>query len=211
MNFIDVYERSELPPLPPHSRYLDFIGRDKELRCFIVPQEMPRSIFKENHAHLLDDCLKPIYENKGIVVQQDASYPIPGFYIVSLTPHFNAFDKVDEQTHLRMFYLIREIRKGMREELNIPFIHLYYEEKPTQSCHVHYWLLPLYEQDKEIPTIYDIDIKAYLGSFLFSKNKNKIIECNEKIISYFKKIDLWVKDNELAKKISHYALVSDSL
>lgn len=139
--YFDVNNLTELPELPKGLRFFDFIGGTKELRCFVATEDMPRNQFIEEYEDSLDACLKPIYKFNGICVKQDASYALPGFYIISPTNHYRSIDEIDEITHLRLFFILREIRKAMREVLQIEHIHLYYEEKKSKSCNVHYWYM----------------------------------------------------------------------
>jgi len=198
MKYFDVIDRSELPPPSEGFRYLDFIGGTKEIRCFLVPFDLPRAQFVKDNEILLDTALHAIYSNEGICIRQDASFALPGFYILSFLRHYSAIDAIDEITNLRLFFLLREIRKGMRNVLDIPFIHIYYEEKPAKSCNVHYWMLPINTGGQEKhPIIYDLKIKEYLNKFKFSKEREKIINFNEKMRQYIKEIKLLEKDNKL--------------
>lgn len=200
MEFVDIDSRSELPAIKEGHRYLDFLGGTKELRCFVIPYDMPRSHFVEKYAHLLDECLVPIYQNNGITVRQDASYPLPGFYILSFSTHFTSFDLIDELTHLRSFLLIRHLRKGMREKLHIPYIHFHYEEKPAKSCNVHYWLMPVTDEGEGIKIIYDLDIRSYLEQFRFQNNRKKILENNQLMREYIESINLLQLDNDFFER-----------
>lgn len=187
MRYYDVKDLSELPELPKEFRYFDFIGGSKELRCFVAPKDMPRSKFIEVNEALLDECLRPIYKNCGICVKQDASFALPGFYIVSPLEHYRSLDEIDQVMYLRLFFIIREIRKGMRETLAIQRVHIYYEEKMSKSSNVHYWILPIEEPDIQqralsITTatrsslIYDLQVRNYLNQFMYSEQKGKILK-----------------------------------
>lgn len=199
--YCDVNHLSELPILPEELAFLDFIGGTKELRCFVVSKNMPRNQFIEENEHLLDECLLPIYKYKGICVKQDASYPLPGFYIVSPIGHYRSLDEVDEVTHLRLFFILREIRKAMREVLQIEHIHIHYEEKMNKTCNVHYWLLPINDMHQQ-PRLYDFKIRAYLESFRFAENRDKIILYNEKLKKHLIENHLTERDENLLNTIS---------
>lgn len=200
LQYYDVYALSELPSLAKGLRYFDFIGGTKELRCFIVPEETPRNEFIEKNEDLLDPCLKPIYKNQGIIVKQDASFPLPGFYIVCPTKHYRSLDEMDEVTHLRLFFILREIRRGMREVLGIEHAHVFYEEKANKSCNVHYWILPIQDIVK-YPRIYELDVKKYLEQFSFTKERDNILDFNQKMIAFIEEIDLLQRDNQLMKRL----------
>ena len=201
LKYCDVNNLDELPTLPKGMRYFDFIGGSKEFRCYIVPEDMPRNKFMEEQEALFDDCLKHIYKNRGIIVKQDASFALPGFYIVSFLDHYRSLDEADEVTYLRLFFIMREIRKGMRQKLGIQFTHIYYEERNVKSHNVHYWIVPINDIEKH-PRLYKFDVKQYLEQFLYSENKDKIIQYNTLMKEYISEINLLERDNELHFKLS---------
>ena len=200
--YVDVVNLAELPHAPQGSRYLDFIGGAKEIRCYLVPEDLPRNRFMDEYKDQLDPCLTPIYENRGVYVTQDPSFPLPGFYIVSHREHFRSLDAMDDTTHLRLLLVLREVRKGMREALSISHVHVYYEEKANKSCNVHYWILPIRDIEK-FPRIYDFNVKTYLSQFSFLKNKAAILQNNEKMRKYLQEAKLLQKDNAL---LTHHSL-----
>ena len=200
LKYLDVNDLSELPSLPKGLRYFDFIGGLKEFRCYIVSENMARSRFMGKYEELLDECLKPIYKNEGIIVKQDASFGLPGFYIVSFLKHYGSLDEIDEVTYLRAQLIVREIRKGMRERLGIQFTHIYYEEKKGISVNVHYWIVPV--DVERYPRLYKFDVKEYLDQFLYSQNKEKILKFNKMMKEYLKEIDLLNRDNQLASELN---------
>ena len=196
MEYFDVDSLKELPPLQKGMRYFDFLGGTRFLRCYVVPESMPRPVFIDKNEALLDESMHPIYKNQGISVRQDSSHPVPGFYIVSATKFFKSMDSMDEQTHLRLFMVLREVRKAMREVIKLPYVHLYYEEREAQGSNVHYWLLPIMDIN-ENPRIYNFDIKKYLDSFPFEGARDRIIALNHKMRSHLAETRLVEKDNAL--------------
>jgi diadenosine tetraphosphate (Ap4A) HIT family hydrolase len=200
--YCDVENLEQLPPLASGLRYFDFIGGSKELRCYIAPEDMPRNRFIEENPALFDETLHPVYRNAGIIVKQDASYALPGFYIVSHATQYRSVDEIDGLTSLRLFFILREIRKGMREKLGIEIVHVYYEERPVVSHNVHYWIVPIIGMGKN-PRLYTLDIKKYLEQFRFSQNKEKIFRCNNLITEYIRDIHLLERDNNLMEVLSH--------
>lgn len=196
MEYVDVYDTNELPTPKVGWRYLDFLGGEKQKRCFLVPMDYPRCDFFMEHSDLLDDSLQPIYANNGIFVRQDASFAVPGLYIISYDKQYSAFDYVDDLLFLRTFFIIKKIREGMREKLGIDYIHMYYEEKKEKSCNVHYWLMPIYQPDT--PIIFKIKIMDYLRSFDFAEEKKRINEYNAKMKAFFEEIKLRELDDQIA-------------
>lgn len=203
MDYIDVSNISELPVPPAGMRYFDFIGGEKEVRCFLAPENMSRGTFMDENKSLLGEALQPIYEHNGVLVSQDTSCPLPGFYIVSPTQHFRSMDKVGEDIHLRLAFIMRHVRKAMREVLGIEYVHVLYEEKAKKGCHVHYWMMPIVDIEKN-PRLDDIDINAYMQSFSYKENKDKICEFNTKMREHFKELNLKCLDDNLLKSLLEY-------
>jgi diadenosine tetraphosphate (Ap4A) HIT family hydrolase len=197
---IDVSKFSELPQAPIGMRFIDFLSEPKGLRCFLVPKGSSRGDFMDKQEHLLDQRLVPIYKNDSICVRQDSSFPIPGFYIVSPVQHFRFMDEMPEILSIRMFYIIRTLRKAMREVLGIPFIYMFYEEKLSRHGDVHYWLLPIYNIS-ESNILLRFDLESYLNSFDFHKEKDTILKLNDKLREYLLDIKLKEKDDALKKNL----------
>lgn len=199
MEFIDVFDVKELPQPMKGYRYLDFLGGQKCRRCFLVPYDYPRCDFFMEYSDLLDECLQPIYNNRGIYVRQDASFAVPGLYILSYSKQYSSFDKLDDILHFRTFYIIKQIRRGMRECLGINYIHMYYEEKKEKSCNVHYWLLPIYQKDT--PIIFNLELTKYLKSFNYKTERKKIVDFNNKMKKYLADIELKNFDDKIIERL----------
>jgi len=197
--FIDVSSRAELPASPPGFRYLDFLGGDKEQRCFLVPEAMPRLEFMQKHAELLHPALEPIYHRRGICVRQDASYAVPGFYILGLDRQYSSFDAMDSVLHLRAAFVMREVRRAMRSAVRVQHIHLHYEEKPRPSCNVHYWLLPIWpEASERQDVIMRLDLRRYFQKFRFAEQKERIVEANQAVREELDQQSVATRDDALS-------------
>ncbi|HCG01796.1 MAG TPA: hypothetical protein DEV93_14795 [Chloroflexi bacterium] len=198
--FVDVGLLSELPDPPPGHRYLDFLGGERELRCFVVPEETPRCEFMSRNTQLLDPILEPVYQNEGVFIRQDASYAIPGFYILSLSDQYRAIDALDETTHLRTSLILQELRRGMRIALRIEYVHVYYEEKPDRSCSVHYWVLPV--DGSRASTVFRLDKRSYFGTFRLSDQRAAILRANHAMGEYFEDVGLRTRDQGLTNVLA---------
>lgn len=192
-DYIDVNNLKELPKLNKEKRYLEFLGGTKQYRCFIVDKNLPRCDFYKNNSELISQFLQPVYKNQGIVVAQDNTFPIPGFYIISYEKQYQSIDELPNSLSIRTTCLIQEIRKIMRDKLNIKYVNIYYEEKNSKSNNVHYWILPKTNEVNLNNKLYELDLKSYLESFKLQENKAKIIECNKliekELLENYKKID----------------------
>lgn len=208
-DYIDVNNLDELPIVSEDKRYLEFLGGDKQYRCFIVDKSLPRCEFYKNNSDLISEFLHPIYKNRGIVVAQDNTFPIPGFYILSYDKQYNSIDEVPTSLMIRTTRLIQEIRKIMRDRLKIDFVNIYYEEKNAKSNNVHYWIMPKTDKVNSKYKLYELDMKTYLESFSLQENKDKISKYNKIIrneleMSNYKKIDneLYNQFETVEKKIN---------
>lgn len=202
MQHIDVRSRAEIGEAAAGMRYLDFLGGSLELRCFAVPHDMPRAQFMAEHRDLLDPCLLPIYEHDGICVRQDASYAVPGFYIVSFAAQYRSIDEIPAQQHLRSMFIVREVRRSMRDALGIHVVHHYCEEKPDPSCNVHHWILPIRLSDGSTVPIMRLDLRAYLAGFTYREQRPTILICNEAMRASFAASDLHQRDNDLMRALN---------
>ena len=197
--YIDVNTLKELPKLSEEKRYLEFLGGTKQYRCYIVDKDLPRCDFYKNNSELVSEFLKPVYKNHGIVVAQDNTFPIPGFYIISYEKQYNSIDELPNSLAIRTTGLIQEIRKIMRDKLNIKYVNIYYEEKNSKSNNVHYWILPKTNLVNLKDKLYEMDLKTYLEKFKLQENKSKIIKYNKLVKDELKKNYKEI-DDELVKK-----------
>ena len=142
------------------------------------------------NENLMPKYIEPIYDDGNIIIRQDAEWPIPAFYIVSINNHIGSFDQLDEVTRYKITNAIYFVRKGIRENFGIERAQIYHEEK-ISSPHFHVWILPLWEDQMQKigiqPKIYESNVKKYIDSFSFNETKNKILECNKKMKLFLKK------------------------
>ena len=185
--YIDVNSLEELPELDNDYRYLDFLGGTKQYRCYIVSKDLPRCIFMEKYREKLDKILLPIYMDEDICISQDASYALPGFYIISLRCHYRNIIELNYDLFKKINFWVYEIRKAMKEVLNIEYVNIYYEEKTSKSANVHYWLMPVSTQEKIAPKLHYLYLKEYLEQFKLTDNRKQIEEYNAKIKKYIEK------------------------
>ncbi len=192
-DYIDVYNLKKLPKLKQGYRYLDYLGGSKNFRCYIVPKSYPRCNFNNSYKYTIEKSLEPIYQNNGIIICQDNSFALPGFYIISFANQFTSMDLLTDNLMSRVSRIIKYLRCGMRERLGINYVNIYYEEKKDESCNIHFWVMP---KTKNMETkLYDFNLKKYLESFEFRKNRDKILEFNEKMKKYF--IDINLKEQDI--------------
>ena len=200
LQYIDVDRREDFPPAPVGTRYIHFYGGTKNFRAYIAPEDISRADFMEQYPECIPEQNKPIYENNGIIVRADPKYPCPGFYILSLSKTYRAFDLLDDVTFLRFTFILKKLKEAMRNELGLNYAHLLSNEKSDPFVNVHFWLVPV--NGTTSPDLLDFDVKEYLSSFTPKNEVDKILLYNEKLRNYFKQIDLVGLDDELTKKLS---------
>ncbi len=211
--YYDVDDLKELPILEDKNfRYLDFIGGSKEFRVFVVPIDLTRNDFIKKHSNLIDMRLfNPIYENKGIVITPDMSYALPGFYVLCYKSYVHHVDSLPDNLMMRTGILIKYLRKGLKEGLNFECCNLYGDEKERISNPLHYWIVPKYPEllkDGLDHKLMDLNLNEYLKTFKYSQYKDQIIRCNEKMIDYFKEINLKNIDDSIFNLSSRSVIIS---
>lgn len=199
LEYIDVENRCDFPEEPKGKRFIHFYGGTKNYRGYLAPEELSRADFMEQYPEYIPEQNIPVYENNGIILRADPKFPCPGFYILSLNKTYRAFDLIDDITFLRFSFILKKAKEGMRKELGLNYAHLLSNEKSDPFVNVHFWLLPI--DGETSPDLLDFDVKEYLHSFTPKDEIDKIIEYNNKLKKYFKKIDLVGLDNALTKRL----------
>ncbi|MBP5352925.1 MAG: hypothetical protein J6Y91_04080 [Alphaproteobacteria bacterium] len=204
---LEVYDENELPTPPDGQKFFTCIGGKKNFQCFLSDERVSKGQFIMQHEGELDDCLKPVYENEGIVVRQDAKYAIPGFYIVSPKEHFSNIHTMPPVLFQRCMLIAKNVQQGLAS-LGIPRTHIYHDEKYKKPISAHFWVLPLYERMiKEQglnASITSKDIWDYQDSFpRYSDTKYKIRELNVRMKHFFRTTRMQQRDNEFTEKLNH--------
>lgn len=207
--FIDVMQRSEVPPPPKGLRYFDMIGGTKNIRMFLAPEHMLRAEFMRQNEHALDEGLKPIFACEGITVRQDMAYAVPGFYIISPTASYSSIDEMPILEQLRLANVKYWVRKGMRETLGIEHVHVYYEE-PEGIRHSHEWILPIFNITAA-KRIYDLNVNDYLESYRFSEQRGTIMDYNTRMRQYLVDIQLVDRDRELVRSFKNGQMINPNV
>ncbi|WP_320130860.1 hypothetical protein [uncultured Sphaerochaeta sp.] len=199
MEYIDVDSLSDLPILGMGQRYFDTIGGDKAYRCFIISEKPENNSSSAENKTVANSGIEPIFENKGIVIYQDTTYPLPGFYRIAPAKDYKSFDEIDPITYQRLMYIIYNIKKLTRIELTTYHIHVIYEEKVNLSYSLHLLLLPMANAKK----INELDINSYLKFFSVADNYHKSIELNKTLRELITKWELYKKDNAFSDLLNN--------
>jgi len=201
LEFVDVDKREDFPPEPKGFRFIQFYSGTKNYRGYLVPEDLSRADFMEQYPQYIPEENIPVYENNGIILRADPKFPCPGFYILSLSKTYRAFDLIDDVTFLRFSFILKKAKEGMRKVLNLNYAHLLSNEKSDPYVNVHFWLLPV--NGITSPDLLDFDVKEYLNSFIPKEEVNKIISYNNKLRKYFEEIDLVGQDNKFTEILNN--------
>lgn len=199
--FVDIYNLDELPVPEKGKRFLEFMGGEKKYRCYLADKDMPRCDFYKNNIDLIDKMLHPIYKNRRILVAQDNTFPIPGFYIISSENTYNNITEIPDVLLLRSAFILKQLRKTMKNILCLKYVNVYYEEKHSKSTNVHFGVMPKNDTLNLEEKLYELDLNEYLKSFKFNNNIKLIKEYNKKIIKYFEKNQIKKEDDKLFNKL----------
>ncbi|MDA3839268.1 MAG: HIT family hydrolase [Candidatus Delongbacteria bacterium] len=123
-----------------------------------------------------------IYESKHFNVVQDFMIPIPGFMIIASKRHMRSVDEFTEEEHKEFSTFLYEVRKAMRDVLDIQNVYLIQEE---DSGHFHMWLLPMYDWMKKGIANARKNINYARDNMNTEENMKEVNKCIQKLKEYF--------------------------
>lgn len=156
---------------------------------FKVDDNECRWCFIKNNEEKIWSHIKPVYKDKLISIRQDAEWPVPWFYVVSINEHIWSIADIPDKIVARLWIAVKYLRIALRDVLLIGKTQIYQEERIINS-HYHIRVLPLRDNvvkesfNGNNPKIYDNNIVDYINKFSFEENNQKILEYNEKIKEY---------------------------
>lgn len=168
----------------PGTRALAFLDGSSH----VVPADTCRGCFMTDHPELMPAVIDPVLDLGDIVVRQDAEWPVPGFYVVSVREHIGSLADLDDELAGRLGVTLALVRRGMRQALSITRAQAYTEERLSMP-HLHTWLLPLWPQVMARtgvrPKVYEGNVKTYIDVFaaLFTLGDTAaaIEDCNRRM------------------------------
>lgn len=123
-----------------------------------------------------------IHESKNFNVIQDWIIPIPGFMVIQSKRHIKSVAEFTEKEHMEFSTFLYEVRKAMKDVLDIQTVYLIQEE---DSVHFHMWLLPVYDwMEKGIANARKNCYNAR-DKMNTEDNIKKVNECIQKLKDYF--------------------------
>jgi diadenosine tetraphosphate (Ap4A) HIT family hydrolase len=158
---------------------------------FEVPADTCRGCFMEEHEDQLPAIIAPVLDDGYLTVRQDAEWAIPGFMVVGTRSHVGSIGDMPLEAARHLGTVLHFVRRGMRDRLGLPAVHMFQEEK-LERPHFHVWMLPLWPdviaRHDINPRIYESNIARYLSLFNFSENERRIRHCNEELRDYLQSV-----------------------
>ncbi len=134
---------------------------------------------------------KKLFPNENIIisehfdVHQDWEVPIPAFFIMASIRKIKSIDEFTDEEASEFIKLLRKIRKGMREVLNIKDVYLFQNEDSEHGFHL--WIFPRYdwmdEFGKKIQSVRPI-IEHAKSEMLDESTINEVKEAAQKMKAY---------------------------
>ncbi|MBI3123577.1 MAG: hypothetical protein HYZ10_04155 [Ignavibacteriales bacterium] len=84
-----------------------------------------------------------LFTSKAFTIGQDWECPIPAFFIIAPTRKIRTIDGLSDKDANEYIYLIRKLRKGMKEVLNIHEVYFFQNEDTKHDYHL--WIFPRYD------------------------------------------------------------------
>lgn len=191
---VEVYDISELPLNKDCKRkYYVCIGGSKNYQCILADKTLSRGEFMQQYNSVLDVALTPVYEDKDIVIRQDAKIALPGFYIVATKNKYARIIDMPIEMYVKCMKYSKIICECLQNEMQPEDkIYLYYDEHYKKPMSTHFWVMPVYKKClskyKIEATILKKDIWQYQDIFKFVYTKKEIYKYNdlirEKLIKY---------------------------
>ena len=84
-----------------------------------------------------------LFTSKAFTIGQDWECPIPAFFILAPTRKIRTIDELTDEEASEYFYLVRKLRKGMKEILKIEDVYFFQNEDTKHDYHL--WIFPRYD------------------------------------------------------------------
>ncbi|MFA7418459.1 MAG: hypothetical protein WCZ90_02145 [Melioribacteraceae bacterium] len=123
-----------------------------------------------------------VYKSNSFTIGQDWECPIPAFFIFAPNRKVRTIDEFSEAEASEYIFLVRKLRKGMKEVLNIEDVYFFQNEDTKHDYHLwifprHSWMEPLGRGIMSVKPIMDYSIKEMMVDDVFAEVKS----CVQKI------------------------------
>ncbi|MEW6195029.1 MAG: diadenosine tetraphosphate hydrolase [Bacteroidota bacterium] len=84
-----------------------------------------------------------VFESKHFNIHHDWEVPIPGFFIIAPKRTIRTIDEFTEEEAIEYILLTRQLRRGMKEILNIRDVYFFQNEDSKHNFHL--WVFPRFD------------------------------------------------------------------
>lgn len=126
-----------------------------------------------------------VYKSNSFTIGQDWKCPIPAFFILAPCRKVRTIDEFSEAEASEYIFLVRKLRKGMKEVLNIEDVYYFQNEDTKHDYHLwlfprHSWMEPFGRGIKSVKPIMDYSIDQMMNEEVFAEVKS----CVQKMKSF---------------------------
>ena len=125
----------------------------------------------------MSDCIfkdDVLFTSKAFTIGQDWECPIPAFFILAPNRKIRTIDELTDEEASEYFYLVRKLRKGMKDILNIQDVYFFQNEDTKHDYHL--WIFPRYDWMepfgrgiKSVKPIMEYSIKEMMNENVFAE------------------------------------------
>ncbi len=120
-----------------------------------------------------------VYKSDSFTIGQDWECPIPAFFILVPNRKIRTIDELTDAEASEYIFLIRKLRRGMKEVLNIENVYFFQNEDTKHDYHLwifprHSWMEPFGRGIKSVKPIMDYSINQMMNERAFTEVKNSI-------------------------------------
>ncbi|MDP2036881.1 MAG: diadenosine tetraphosphate hydrolase [Ignavibacteria bacterium] len=115
-----------------------------------------------------------VYISDSFTIGQDWEYPIPAFFILAPNRKIRTIDEFTEEEASEYIFLVRKLRKGMKEILMIEDVYFFQNEDTKHDYHL--WIFPRYDWMepfgrgiKSVKPILEYSIKEMMNENVFAE------------------------------------------
>lgn len=124
-----------------------------------------------------------VYKSDLFTIGQDWECPIPAFFILAPNRKVRTIDEFTEAETSEYIFLIRKLRKGMKEVLNIEDVYFFQNEDTKHDYHLwifprHSWMEPFGKGIKSVKPIMEHSINEMMNESSFDEVKNSVEKIN---------------------------------
>lgn len=120
-----------------------------------------------------------VYKSDSFTIGQDWECPIPAFFILAPNRKIRTIDELTDAEASEYIFLIRKLRRGMKEVLNIENVYFFQNEDTKHDYHLwifprHSWMEPFGKGIKSVKPIMDYSINQMMNESWFTEVKNSV-------------------------------------